>query len=369
MDAMQTLNPPEPLEEIISVIHTKGGAGKSSLTTNMAYSLSCLGYRVLVIDLDRQTGQSVGFGLGSVIRHNTNLQGADIGAVLRGEVGLTDAIIWGIYPNLDFVPAEESSLIRAENELAALGIDGKVRLYEILHACETRWDVVLIDTPGRKTDILEVALAASTGVLIPAIPEGGPVSELTSVLSQVERAKAAYGSVEVYGVIRMRVGGNSRYRRLAEEQTKEVADSFGIPVFKNKVPEDAKFGEAHLAREPIGVYSPSARSAVAFRFLADELAARRSWPDRIISGEGGASGEASVAPIRGSLSSALDPVEELIPNPAHEIALGSGSGCASGGIENATTSPAEEQPQVLAPLKSPLLAPLAASHGALHPGI
>jgi hypothetical protein len=141
--------------------------------------------------------------------------------------------------------------------------------------------MVLIDTPGRKTGILEVALAASTGVLIPAIPEGGPVSELTSVLRHVASAREMYGAVEVYGIVRMRVGGNTRYRRLAEEQTKEVAAGFGAPVLKNKVPEDAKFGEAHLAREPIGAYAESARSAIAYRFLADELVALRGWPARL----------------------------------------------------------------------------------------
>ncbi len=269
----------EPLDEVISVLHTKGGAGKSSLTTNVAFELARLGYKILVIDLDRQTGQSVGFGLGSVTFTNRG-PGAEIGAVLRGDLPLTEAIIEDIYPGLDLLPAEEHSLMEAEHELAALGPEGTVRLFEILHESKKRWDVVFIDTPGRKTDILEVALAASTGVLIPAIPEGGPVSELSSVLRHVAKAKELYGSVDVYGIVRMRVGGNSRYRRLAEEQTKEVAAGFGAPVLKNKVPEDAKFGEAHLAREPIGAYAESARSAIAYKFIAAELVALRGWPSR-----------------------------------------------------------------------------------------
>ena len=42
--------------------HTKGGAGKTSLTFNLAYALSTCGARVLVVDLDQQTGQSVFLG-------------------------------------------------------------------------------------------------------------------------------------------------------------------------------------------------------------------------------------------------------------------------------------------------------------------
>jgi chromosome partitioning protein len=282
----------EPLDEVISVLHTKGGAGKSSLTTNVAFELARLGYKILVIDLDRQTGQSVGFGLGSVTFTDRG-PGCDIGAVLRGELSLAEAVIENIYPGLDLLPAEEASLMQAEHALTDLGPEGTVRLFEILHESEKRWDVVFIDTPGRKTDILEVALAASTGVLIPAIPEGGPVSELSSVLRHVAKAKDLYGSVDVYGIVRMRVGGNSRYRRLAEEQTKEVAAGFGAPVLKNKVPEDAKFGEAHLAREPIGAYAESARSAIAYKFIAAELVALRGWPSR--TGESPA--KATVTPV------------------------------------------------------------------------
>ena len=44
--------------EIISVTHSKGGAGKTSLTFNLAYALAAAGARVLVVDLDTQMGQS-----------------------------------------------------------------------------------------------------------------------------------------------------------------------------------------------------------------------------------------------------------------------------------------------------------------------
>ncbi len=273
-----------PMSEVISVVHTKGGAGKSSLTTNLAFALSCLLYRVLVIDLDRQGGQSVGFGI-SGLRRNALGQQLDVGSVLRGEADIRDAVVTDVYPGLDVLPAEEGSLIAAERALGRMGIDGQVRLHEILHGARESissdapgWDIVLIDTPGRHTDIVGVALTASTGVLIPAIPESGPVAELSTVFRHVAEMQAVLGTLDIYGVVKMRIGGNSKYRFLAEEQTKEIATSFGVPVFRNKVPEDARFGESHLAREPIGVYSSTSRSALAFRCVADELASRRGWP-------------------------------------------------------------------------------------------
>jgi cellulose biosynthesis protein BcsQ len=82
----------------------------------------------------------------------------------------------------------------------------------------------------------------------------------------------------VYGILRLRVWGNSVYRRVAEEQIRTIADERGVPLFRNKVPEDAKFGEAHLVGMPVGAYHPVARSATAFRHAAYELIQRRGWP-------------------------------------------------------------------------------------------
>ena len=82
---------------------------------------------------------------------------------------------------------------------------------------------MLIDTPGRQTGIVGVALAASTGVLVAAVPEGGPVAELATLLNQIRAAQALNEGLGLYEIVRMRIGGTSGYRRLAEEQTIEIA--------------------------------------------------------------------------------------------------------------------------------------------------
>ena len=64
-DSTSFLPPPAPagpLGEVITIAHTKGGAGKTSLTFNLAFALSTCGARVLVIDLDQQNGQTVFLG-------------------------------------------------------------------------------------------------------------------------------------------------------------------------------------------------------------------------------------------------------------------------------------------------------------------
>ena len=253
------------------MVHSKGGAGKTSLTFNLAHGLSAAGARVLVIDLDTQMGQRAFLGDAGVAEID-----GDAGAVLLGERDPDEAILTDVFPDLDVMPAEEQSIDRAWRQLHTG--EGRRRLDDLLDHARDHWDVTLVDTPGHQSLSLGAVLNASDGVLIPMPPEAGPVSELPTILSAIADSYDAHERPEVYGIIRTRIWGNSIYRRVAEEQIRAIAEQFEVPLFRNKVPEDAKFGEAHLVGLPVGEYHPRARSAVAYRFIAYELIERRGWP-------------------------------------------------------------------------------------------
>ena len=154
----------------------------------------------------------------------------------------------------------------------------KIESHARLDHARVHWDITLVDTPGHQSLSLGAVLNASDGVLIPMPPEAGPVSELPTILSAIADSYDAHRRPEVYGIIRTRGWGSSVYRRVAEDPIRVIAEQFEAPLVRNKVPEDAKFGEAHLVGLPVGEYHPRARSAVAYRFIAYELIERRGWP-------------------------------------------------------------------------------------------
>ena len=279
---MSLLPPPAsvvPLGEVITVAHTKGGTGKTSLTFNLGYALSTCGARVLVIDLDQQTGQSVFLG-DLAPRPATGARDAlDVGAVLLGHVVLADAVIRNVHPNLDVLPADEVSMGHAGRQLNDPWVRG--RLIDVLDAARGEWDIVLVDTPGHQSGVVAAALAGSSGVIVPMVPEAGPVTELPTILNTIRSSFDHNARPEVYGIVKMRVWGNSVYRRVAEEQIRAIAERYEVPLFRNKVPEDAKFGEAHLVGLPVGAYLNGARSATAYRHVAYELIQRRGWRFRV----------------------------------------------------------------------------------------
>jgi chromosome partitioning protein len=250
---------------VIAVAHTKGGAGKTSLAFNLAYPLGQRGLRVVVIDLDQQMGQSVFLG--------DHSPAADAGWVLLGEASVGEALIHEVHPNVAVLPAGEQSMSEAAALLAT--VPGQQRLRTMLDQLRQQFDVVLLDTPGHQSGVVASALAASDGVLVPMVPEAGPVTELPTILNTVAAIASGAPTPEVFGIVRMRIWGNSVYRRIAEDQIREIAERFGVPLFRHKVPEDAKFGEAHLLGLPVGAYLPGSRAAIAYRFIADELIERR----------------------------------------------------------------------------------------------
>jgi chromosome partitioning protein len=275
---MSDLPPPTPitpLGEVITVAHTKGGAGKTSLTFNLAYALATCGAHVLVIDLDQQTGQSVFLGERGPRRAADGRSVIDVGSVLLGHASLEDALIRDVHPNLDVLAADEVSMGHAGRQLNDPWV--RSRLVDIFDAARASWDIVLVDTPGHQSAVVAAALGGSAGVIVPMVPEAGPVTELPTILNTIRTAAHVDGRPEVYGIIRMRIWGTSVYRRIAEDEIREIAERFEVPLFRNKIPEDAKFGEAHLVGLPVGAYHQTARSATAYRHVAYELIQRRGW--------------------------------------------------------------------------------------------
>lgn len=276
---MSSLPPPTPntpLGEVITVAHTKGGAGKTSLTFNLAYALASCRLRVLVVDLDQQTGQTVFLGKDGPRRSTDGRTVVDVGAVLLGHATLDDALVRDVHPNLDVLAADERAMSNAGRQLNDPWV--RSRLFDLFDETRDRWDIVLVDTPGHQSAVLAAALAGSNGVIVPMVPEAGPVTELPTILNTVRLALDSRNRPEVYGVIKMRIWGASVYRRVAEEEIRQIAERYDVPLFRNKIPEDAKFGEAHLVGLPVGAYLHGARSSTAYRHVAYELIQRRGWP-------------------------------------------------------------------------------------------
>lgn len=238
------------------VSNRKGGAGKTTVSVNLAAALAALGRRVLLVDLDSQSHCAMGVGIkvGKTTPTSHDLFRSQ-------EARLAAAILPTAFPNLALVPAdplfEHGSGRRDEGLLAQALAEEEIT---------TAFDVVILDTPPSLDILLLNALMAADWVLVPYVPhplsfEG--VRQLTRVLFKI--ISGPNQGLKLAGFLPMMVAEHIRQHRAVNS---DVARQFGdlriLPGIRN----DIRLAESFGAGKPIHYYAPQSRAAEDFAILA-----------------------------------------------------------------------------------------------------
>lgn len=167
---------------VVSVISTKGSVGKTTVAANLGGLLADAGLRVLLLDLDSQPTLSSYYALS---------QKAVAGAYELIAFNLTtpaQIISKTVITGLDLIISND-----AHDQLNTLLLhvpDGRLRLRNLLDDFRTRYDLLLIDTQGARSVLLEMAILACDIALSPITPEMLAARELKrgtlKLLSELE---------------------------------------------------------------------------------------------------------------------------------------------------------------------------------------
>jgi chromosome partitioning related protein ParA len=167
---------------VVSVVSTKGGVGKTTVAANLGGLLADAGVRVLLLDLDSQPTLSSYFALN---------QKADAGAYELIALNLTppaQIVSRTVITRLDLILSNDD-----QGRLITLlrhAPDGRLRLRNLLDAFRPSYDLLLIDTQGARSVLLEMAILASDLALSPITPEMLAARELhrgtLKLLSELE---------------------------------------------------------------------------------------------------------------------------------------------------------------------------------------
>jgi len=249
------------LPRVIAVSNQKGGVGKTTTSVNLSAALAEQGFRVLVIDMDPQGNASTGLGIDP---HKVEF---DVYDVLLNDVAIVDCVEPTEIKGLFAVPAS-IDLAGAEMELfTAFGRESRLKkaLAEVLDD----YDYVFIDCPPSFGLLTVNALVAATEVLIPVQCEYYALEGLVQLTRNVELIrKDANPALEVSTIVLVMYDNRTR---LADNVVNDVTDYFGDKVCRNKIPRNIKLSEAPSYRQPINIYAPSSRGAVAYKELAREV--------------------------------------------------------------------------------------------------
>lgn len=244
---------------IIAISNRKGGAGKTTVSVNLAAELAASGLRVLLIDMDTQGHCAVGLGV-KVLAADSTVHHLFVNA----QATLSMAIRKTAISNLWLAPADQR-FDHGSGERNDLRLRNAIES-ELLGA---RFDVIIIDTPPSLDSLLINGLVAADRVLVPYIPhhlsfEG--VRQLMRVIFKVMTRDNR--KLKILGFLPTMQAEHVRQHRTISARVKH---DFGPSRVLSGIRNDIRLAESFEVGAPIRCYAPKSRGAEDFARLASEL--------------------------------------------------------------------------------------------------
>jgi chromosome partitioning protein len=251
---------------VIAVTNQKGGVGKTTTAVNLAYFLSKLGKKTLLIDFDPQGNATSGLG---IEKQELKFTMTD---VMLEVAPLLDAIIPTKYDNLSLAPTN-SYLANTEVQLAQAE-KRFIRLKAAIESVEGQFDVIIIDSPPSLSLLTVNGLIAAKHVLLPVQTEFYALEGLGQLLETMRLVRKGMNpALELLGVLPTMIDSRTT---LSSQVHEEIKKHFPGKVFNSVIPRNIRVAEAPSHGLPIGVYDKFSKGARAYKALAKEVIERAS---------------------------------------------------------------------------------------------
>lgn len=193
------------LHRVVALINGKGGTGKTTVTSNVGYTLATALHaagsarRVLLIELDDQGDLGLDLGHGRTERDDS---GKSIVAAVLGVGELK--VVRDVRPNLDVVCGGAELLT-----VGALlkGMDhrqkrvARLRFAQAVAEIAPEYDLILVDCPPKERDLQALGITVARWVLIPGVFDKASRYGLEGVSAVFEEVDDLNPDKEVLGVL------------------------------------------------------------------------------------------------------------------------------------------------------------------------
>ncbi len=255
--------------KLIGIMSEKGGVGKSTTATTLAYLMAKRGQKVLLVDFDGQANASFSMGI-----EYPNILPCTISTLLQCAIEdkpFPDpaSYIFKAPNGVDVLPSNRDLFVLERN---LVGVDFRERkLSEVLEQFHSVYDVILIDCmPQAGISMINVLMAVDS-IIIPTQAELFSTQGLSELLRHHQILKKNTGrDVKIEGIL---ITMDSEQTMVSAYMKEELQQAYSgkIPIFKTVIPRSIKVSEACLYHKTICEYLPTNTAAVAYENLLKEL--------------------------------------------------------------------------------------------------
>jgi chromosome partitioning protein len=245
---------------IISIANEKGGVAKTTTTLSLGGAFAEMGKRVLLVDLDPQANLSLSLGI------EPEQKVSSIINLILDSRNITDCIHSTKVDYLSLLPANAD--IRMAERLLPTKSDYHQLLSKLLTPINDQYDFILMDCPPFLGAITLNSLIASNILILPTQAEYYSVFALRNMMALIRQVRGMGNPGLRYRLLlTMFDKRNGIHRSLAEH----LRTSFSTGVLDTVIEIDTKLRESPLVSLPIVFHATKSRSALQYRFLAQEI--------------------------------------------------------------------------------------------------
>lgn len=250
--------------KVISITNQKGGVGKTTSSINIAFYLSKMGFRTLLVDFDPQGNATSGLGI------DKNSLSGTMSDVISGAKFLRDVIIETEWKNLFIAPATP---VLANTEVELASAEGKFSKLKIaLASVNESFDFVIIDSPPSLSLLTVNGFIASDYLILPVQAEFYAMEGLGQLLESMKLVKKGMNpNLELLGVLPTMVDSRTT---LSGQVYEEIKRFFPGKVFSTPIPRNIRLAEAPSHGVPVGVYDRFSKGARAYKAVSKEIVQR-----------------------------------------------------------------------------------------------
>ncbi len=254
-------SPDKKSPRIIAIANQKGGVGKTTTTINLGAAIAESGKKVLIIDLDPQSNTTTGLGV------STKELNSSIYQVIIEENTASETIISVGIKNLHLLPSN-LELAGAEIELVT-AFSREQRLTRALDEVVSDYDFILIDCPPALGLLTVNALCFANEVIVPIQCEYYALEGLGQLVGNVDLVKSNLNpELQISKIVLVMYDSRTK---ISKQVADEVREYFGERVCNQIIPRSVRLSEAPSYGQPITVFDPTSRGAVAYKELAREV--------------------------------------------------------------------------------------------------